>query len=176
MDALTITLLLLCSGMSDVDAVDQDPEEGVTLQSSRLERLASAADHSAALQKAIKRLEFQPDSLRFACLVDSMVAKAIPVGDRMLSPKEMALISAKLANDKCEAFFGGRPFVWSQNHIERITRGWVWGNMDVLGVQGHSASVRMEGDGSQADVKVYFSSDSRFITSFPPERRFELKR
>lgn len=83
-----------------------------------------------------------------------------PTTRRALSAADASVFAARLANDQCERQYRRRPFKPEQYAAVLREGVYCWGNLDVGGHAGFSASVTFFPDGSQPHVEVYFSSDS----------------
>ena len=77
----------------------------------------------------------------------------------VLSPQKAAELAAKLANDECERLHNKRPFTAQQHAAVLDCDLYRWGRLDPGGKSGLSAVVTFRADGSQPDVRVYFSTD-----------------
>ena len=83
-----------------------------------------------------------------------------------LNAQEASVLAANFANDECERLYKSRPFT-SDNHIpESRDDRWYWGRLDQVGHNGLSAKVTFDLDGSDEEVKVYYSSDTISIPVF----------
>jgi hypothetical protein len=77
-----------------------------------------------------------------------------------LSPGAAAELAAKLANDESERLYKKRPFTAKQHPAVLEGDLYRWGRLDPGGPSGLSAVVTFRRDGTQPDVKVYFSTDT----------------
>jgi len=79
---------------------------------------------------------------------------------RILPAQDAAELAARLAHERCKHQFGRQPFSAGQ-HSARMEDGlYHWGELDVGGEGGFSASVTFRPDGTEPHVEVYFSSDT----------------
>jgi hypothetical protein len=83
-----------------------------------------------------------------------------PMTRRVLSVEEASVLAAGLANDQCERQYRRRPFKPEQYPAILREGAYHWGNLDVGGHEGFSASVSFNPDGSEPHVEIYFSSDT----------------
>ena len=83
-----------------------------------------------------------------------------PMKRRAMSKEEASVLAARLANDQCERQYRKRPFKPEQYPAILREGIYHWGNLDVGGHDGFSASVTFFPDGSEPRVEVYFSTDS----------------
>ena len=79
---------------------------------------------------------------------------------RALSQEDASLLAARLANDLCERQYRRRPFQPGQYPAVLQEGVYHWGNLDVGGHAGFSASVTFLENGNEPHVEVYFSSDN----------------
>src|SRR5689334_13495768 len=80
-----------------------------------------------------------------------------PMTRRVLSAEDAAVLAARLANEKCERQYRRSPFKPEQ--YPAILRDGVyhWGQLDVGGHAGFSATVVFYPDGTGPQVEIYFS-------------------
>jgi hypothetical protein len=71
-----------------------------------------------------------------------------------------AELAARLANDESERLYKKRPFTAKQHPAVLQGDSYRWGRLDPGGPSGLSAVVTFRRDGTQPDVKVYFSTDT----------------
>ena len=76
-----------------------------------------------------------------------------------LSSSAAAALAARLANDECDRLHNKRPFKAEQHAAVLEGEMYRWGRLDPAGRSGLSAVVAFRADGSQPDVRVYFSTD-----------------
>jgi hypothetical protein len=79
---------------------------------------------------------------------------------RALSAEDASVLAARLANEQCERQYRRRPFRSEQYRAILRDGVYHWGELDVGGHEGFSASVIFYPDGSEPHVEVYFSSDT----------------
>jgi len=84
---------------------------------------------------------------------ESMMGKA-------LSAEGASALAARLANEQCERQYRRKPFKAEQYPAVLQDGVYHWGQLDVGGHEGFSASVMFFADGGRAYVEVYFSSDA----------------
>lgn len=85
---------------------------------------------------------------------------------RPINSAEAALRASRVANDLAEKQFGARPFL-PRNYTARYENGkWIWGSHD-QGVRGYSAEVKMNINGSEPDVKIYFETPGAAPAEIP---------
>lgn len=83
-----------------------------------------------------------------------------PMTRRTMSQQDASVLAARLANDQCERQYRRRPFMAEQYPAILREGVYHWGELDVGGHEGFSASITFFPDGSGPHVEVYFSSDS----------------
>lgn len=71
-----------------------------------------------------------------------------------LTPHGAGELAARLANDRCQARYGARPFAPSDYEAEWIGGRWTWGGDEEQPVDGFSASVSFAPDGGDHRVDV----------------------
>ena len=86
------------------------------------------------------------------------------IKEQILSQEQAAVHAAKLANEKCRKEFGESPFAPGSYEAELVDSRWHWGKIEPKGINGYSAKVEFNKDGSGENVKVAFSTDRRAIT------------
>jgi len=67
--------------------------------------------------------------------------------------------AAKLANEKCQKDFGMSPFKPDSYKAELVNSKWSWGKISPKGINGYSAKVEFNKDGSDEKVRVAFHTD-----------------
>jgi hypothetical protein len=83
-----------------------------------------------------------------------------PMTRTALCADDASLLAARLANEQCERQYRRRPFKADQHSAVLQDGLYHWGGLDVGGVGGFSTLVTFRRDGSESNVKVYFSSDA----------------
>lgn len=68
-------------------------------------------------------------------------------------------LAVQLANEECMRQFSVAPFEGSNYPIELREGWWHWGELNVHGVGGYSATVSFDGTGGDRRVEVFFSTD-----------------
>jgi hypothetical protein len=96
----------------------------------------------------------------------SCAVVAAASGER-LSVESAARLAAKLANDECERLYKKRPFAPETYQVRFADGHYHWGHIDPAGIGGYSAEVAFRADGTQPEVRIWFSSDAVRI---PPAR------
>jgi hypothetical protein len=81
----------------------------------------------------------------------------------IITQEQAAEHAAKLANEKCQKEFGQSPFTPGSYEAESIDSKWHWGKIEPKGINGYSAQVEFNKDGSDENVKVAFSTDRAII-------------
>ena len=76
-----------------------------------------------------------------------------------LDEKQAAHLASGLANQKCQEDFGRRPFSPADYKASVKQHRWTWGALDPGGIQGYSARVAFDLDGSNPEVEVFLSTD-----------------
>jgi len=81
----------------------------------------------------------------------------------IITQEQAAEHAAKLANEKCQKEFGQSPFTPGSYEAELVDSKWHWGKIEPKGINGYSAQVEFNKDGSDENVKVAFSTDRAII-------------
>lgn len=154
--------------------------EHVSMESNGVKPLLVLTASSAQLKTLIKtygdRIFTRPVALQRGALSETpMPMPTAPVpgplaplpNGKALNSAQAALRAARVANDAAEKQFGVRPFN-PANWVARFENNqWHWGQKDEPGVNGYSADVTMNRDGSEVDAKIYFSSSESTTTEVP---------
>ncbi|MFX0199893.1 MAG: hypothetical protein ACFFCW_27535 [Candidatus Hodarchaeota archaeon] len=82
---------------------------------------------------------------------------------QIITQEQAAEFAAKLANEKCQKDFGKSPFTPELYKAELVDSRWHWGKIDPKGINGFSAKVEFNKDGSDENVRVAFSTDKADI-------------
>lgn len=82
------------------------------------------------------------------------------INEQIISQEQAAVHAAKLANEKCQKEFGNSPFTPGSYEAELVDGRWHWGKIEPIGINGYSAKVEFNKDGSDENVEVAFSIDS----------------
>ena len=78
---------------------------------------------------------------------------------QIITQEQAAEHAAKLANEKCQKEFGESPFTFESYEAELVDSRWHWGRIDPKGINGYSAKVEFNKDGTDINVKVAFHTD-----------------
>ena len=89
----------------------------------------------------------------------TLQANNLEMKRQIISQEQAAVYAAKLANEKCQKVYGESPFVPGSYEAELVDSKWYWGNIEPRGVNGFSAKVEFNKDGSDEKVKVAYSVD-----------------
>jgi hypothetical protein len=81
--------------------------------------------------------------------------------NQIITEKQAAVHAAKLANEKCQKDFGISPFTPGSYEAELVDSKWHWGKIEPKGINGYSAKVEFNKDGSGENVKVAYSTDRK---------------
>ena len=81
----------------------------------------------------------------------------------IITQEQAAEHAAKLANEKCQKEFGQSPFTPGSYEAELVDSKWHWGKIEPKGINGYSARVEFNKDGSDENAKVAFSTDRAII-------------
>ena len=76
-----------------------------------------------------------------------------------LTKAEAAELAASLANKECQRLHGRSPFSADSFSVRLEGSEWHWGDLDPVGVDGYSAEVWFDKDGSDPEVRVYCTAD-----------------
>ena len=81
------------------------------------------------------------------------------IKEQIVSQEQAEVHAAKLANEKCQKEFGESPFAPGSYEAELVDSKWHWGRIDPKGINGYSAKVEFNKDGTDINVKVAFHTD-----------------
>ena len=81
--------------------------------------------------------------------------------EQIISQEQAAVHAAKLANEKCQKEFGESPFAPGSYEAELVDSKWHWGKIEPRGINGYSAKVEFNKDGSDENVKIAYSTDRK---------------
>ena len=76
-----------------------------------------------------------------------------------LTQEQAAILASKIANDKFQKDFGYSPFKPDSYKAELVDNRWHWGEIKPAGINGCSAEVTFDRDGSDENVKIAFFID-----------------
>jgi len=106
-----------------------------------------------------------------SCAVDAPPQTRTPVSP---TPKQSASLTldhlraaelaAHLANDECDRLYGERPFDSDSYPVLFTMDRYEWGRLDPRGINGFSSTVSFTPQGSDPNVRVYWSSDQGYIS------------
>lgn len=77
----------------------------------------------------------------------------------IITKEQAAILASKIANEKFEKDFGVSPFSPESYTAELVGNKWHWGKISPAGINGCSAKVTFNKDGSDEKVKVAFHTD-----------------
>jgi hypothetical protein len=77
--------------------------------------------------------------------------------------------AASLANERCKKLWDATPFRAEMHTAELRDGRWHWGKYNPAGPDGFSAEVSFREDGSDPQVRVYFSTDAEMELPFEDE-------
>ena len=77
----------------------------------------------------------------------------------ILTQEQAAILASKIANEKFKKDFGISPFTPESYTAELADNKWCWGKISPVGINGCSAKVTFEKDGSNENVKVAYHTD-----------------
>lgn len=92
---------------------------------------------------------------------------------QITTQEQAAEFAAKLANEKFQKDFGRSPFKPESYKAELIDSRWHWGKIDPVGINGCSAKVEFNEDGSDAKVKVALFTDKAYVNDAKPSISIE---
>jgi len=93
--------------------------------------------------------------------------------NQIITQEQAAEFAAKLANEKFQKDFHQSPFKPESYKAELVDSRWHWGKMDPVGINGCSAKVEFNKDGSDAKVKVALYTDKAYINDNKPSISIE---
>ncbi len=79
-----------------------------------------------------------------------------------LTQEQASVLAAKIANEKFKKDFGFSPFTAESYTAKLIDGKWHWGKISVLGINGCSAEVIFDKDGSNEEVRAALHTDAVF--------------
>lgn len=96
-------------------------------------------------------------------------------GDTEITTQEQAAeFASELANKKCKESFAKAPFAPDSYVAKLLGSRWYWGKIEPAGIQGYSAEVEFNTDGSDPKVRVVLYTDRVFIRdTLEPEIKFQ---
>ena len=106
------------------------------------------------------------------CVSGFSIAHALNADDskdiiQINTPEQAAAFASKLANGKCQKSFGKSPFLPDSYSAELIGLKWRWGKIEHPGINGYSAEVEFNMDGSEQKVRTIFHTDGLRIRRKP---------
>jgi hypothetical protein len=78
---------------------------------------------------------------------------------KIITQEQAAILASKIANEKFQKVFGISPFTPESYPAKLVDSRWYWGKIDPAGINGCSAKVEFNKDGSDENVKVAYSTD-----------------
>jgi hypothetical protein len=112
-------------------------------------------------------------SISGACSMASLKGNNSENKKQIITQEHAAELAAKLANEKFQKDFHRSPFKPESYKAELIDSRWHWGIMDLGGINGCSAKVEFNKDGSEENVEVALYSDKAYLNDARPS--IELK-
>jgi hypothetical protein len=83
---------------------------------------------------------------------------------KIITQEQAATLASKIANEKFQSVFGISPFTPESYTAELVDNKWRWGKIDPAAINGCSAIVTFNKDGSHKNVKVAFHTDENLET------------
>ncbi len=122
-----------------------------------------AVAYSVAVRTSAAKPNAQVRPRAAAQVADLPPAQVPQVEHPDFGAKEAAKLAARLANEKCQRFWGEEPFT-AQNY-KAVLDGerWRWGRYDPAGIAGYSAEVSFTAGGRDPKVDVYWSTDAEDV-------------
>ena len=80
---------------------------------------------------------------------------------KLLNKNQALKLAVKISNKECNDNFGVSPFDTNSFEIEYKNGYWVWGELDVSGIDGYSVITKFDKYGKNDTVEVFFSDDRR---------------
>ena len=82
-------------------------------------------------------------------------------GNTQITTQEQAAeFASELANEKCKELFGNSPFTPNSYVAQLSDSRWSWGNIEPTGINGFSAEIGFNMDGSEQKVRVVLHNDA----------------
>jgi hypothetical protein len=81
------------------------------------------------------------------------------IKQKILTQKQAAILASKIANEKFQEIFSISPFTPESYTAELVDNKWCWGKISPAAINGCSAMVTFNKDGSNEDVKVAYHTD-----------------
>ena len=78
----------------------------------------------------------------------------------VLTQEQAATLASKIANEKFQKDFGLSPFTPESYTAELVDNKWHWGKISPAGINGCSAQVTFDKDGSDENVKIAYHVDT----------------
>ncbi len=82
----------------------------------------------------------------------------------IITEEQAAILASKIANEEFQKTYGISPFTPESYTAELVDNKWCWGEISPAGINGCSARVTFDKDGSNEDVKVAFHTDINLQT------------
>ena len=78
---------------------------------------------------------------------------------KITTQDQAAKFASKLANEKCKESFNKSPFTPDSYVAQLSDSRWSWGNIEPTGINGFSAEIGFNMDGSEQKVRVVLHTD-----------------
>lgn len=109
------------------------------------------------------------------CLSVPVNAPVVLAHIEINTPEEAALLASKLANEKSREAFGVSPFTPESYSARLLNSRWHWGKIEPPGINGYSAEVEFDTDGSHQKVRTVLHTDKNFNSGLiRPETEIEI--
>ena len=115
------------------------------------------------------------------CFVNSLGTTSLHANDsteknkNILTQKQAATLASKIANKKFQKDFNMSPFTPESYKAELVDNKWNWGKISFAGINGCSANVTFNKDGSNENVKVAYHTDILKNEVDPQKEPMEIK-
>ncbi len=112
------------------------------------------------------------------CLINVKVIHAddeAEVEQEIVTREKAAILASKIANEKFQKAYGISPFTPESYTAELVDNKWHWGKISPAGINGCSACVEFNKDGTDKKVKVAFHSDELKINHVIKKKKIDIE-
>ena len=82
------------------------------------------------------------------------------INTQITTQEQAAEFASELANEKCKESFGKSPFAPDSYEAQLLGSRWNWGKIELPGIDGFSAEIGFNIDGSEQKVRVVLHNDA----------------
>ena len=82
------------------------------------------------------------------------------INTQITTQEQAAEFASELANEKCKESFGKSPFAPDSYEAQLSGSRWSWGKIELPGIDGFSAEIGFNMDGSEQKVRVVLHNDA----------------